>query len=337
MRAQVLVTTALTAFLASCIDYTGLGEGGERYTTLGEADAGSVFVDASRGDSKGVCEPAGATTCTAASCDDGASTSATLVSGSYDCAYQAAGSNWAGATNDCAALGPAYRLPTKIEALRIASNAGICKTLPPSTWGSWTSTCAGAGTAWRLLLDGSAVQARVEDSSYALCVRPSDSCSPLCPNTCRMSATSDGCGGTCAANCATSCSTGVCIVSDQASGIGVGDGGAKTCVSAATDEGVVAASTLAIASRDCAYLTTASDWASALNLCAALGADYRLPTKGEVLKIVSVPTICRSSLPAGWFTWTSTCASSGQAWSATGTGTSARNNVTDTKPSLCIR
>jgi hypothetical protein len=108
-------------------------------------------------------------------------------------------------------------------------------------------------------------------------------------------------------------------------------------VAAATDEGATAASTLAVASRDCAYLPTATDWSSALAGCAAIGADYRLATKGEALKIAATPTICRSPLPAGWSTWTSTCSAPGQAWSAAQGGTTARNNVTDSKPSLCVR
>jgi hypothetical protein len=71
----------------------------------------------------------------------------------------------------CEGLGSGYRLLTKGEALKIASNPAICRTSLPSNWYTWTSTCAGAGLAWYVVSDGYSYQYIVDYSYDALCVR----------------------------------------------------------------------------------------------------------------------------------------------------------------------
>jgi hypothetical protein len=116
--------------------------------------------------------PAGATTCTAASCDDGTSAAASLTSGSLDCSFWSSYSTWASAVSYCEGLGGGYRLPTKGEALKIASNPAICRTSLTPFWITWTSACAGAGVAWYVSYNDVTLQANVNSSApAALCVR----------------------------------------------------------------------------------------------------------------------------------------------------------------------
>jgi hypothetical protein len=72
----------------------------------------------------------------------------------------------------CAGLGSGWRLPTKGEALKIASSPNVCRTPLPGVWVTWTSTCSGAGLAWNVDDSGGTGQGNVDDGNgYALCVR----------------------------------------------------------------------------------------------------------------------------------------------------------------------
>jgi hypothetical protein len=99
-----------------------------------------------------------------------------------------------------------------------------------------------------------------------------------------------------------------------------GDGGAcqacrlSRCDAPTCDDGTGAAATLGALSLDCRYRASVSNWATAFVYCAGLGSGWRLPTKGEALKIAASPTVCQTPVPDGWFTWTNTCAGAGLAW-----------------------
>jgi hypothetical protein len=119
----------------------------------------------------------------------------------------------------------------------------------------------------------------------------------------------------------------------------VGDGGAKVCVAAATDDGTSAAASLSAGGLECAHRTTRSSWSSAVGHCAGLGGGFRLPTKAEALRIASNPLLCRTALPANWYTWTSSCAGAGLAWWVYFDGNTGSDN-TDTgtdDAACCVR
>jgi hypothetical protein len=72
----------------------------------------------------------------------------------------------------CAGLGSGWRLPSKGEALKIASSPSVCRTPLSGGWNTWTRTCAGAGLACYVYFSGFTSQSYVVNSSYgALCVR----------------------------------------------------------------------------------------------------------------------------------------------------------------------
>lgn len=82
-----------------------------------------------------------------ASSDDGTAAAAGLTSASLDCQVGPNARSWPAAFSYCNGLGGGYRLPTKGELEKIASNPAICRIqLPDCT--AWTSTCAGGGKAW---------------------------------------------------------------------------------------------------------------------------------------------------------------------------------------------
>ncbi len=155
-KRHALVFTA-AAFAASCINYTGLEGDGSGYTKP------QALPDA--------CQADGLATCSAATCDDGTSAAASLGAASLDCQYRSSGSNWATAMSYCAGLGSGWRLPSKGEALKIASSSNVCRTSLSGSWYTWTRTCAaGAGLAWGVSSNGNTDQRGV--ASYnALCVR----------------------------------------------------------------------------------------------------------------------------------------------------------------------
>ncbi len=84
-----------------------------------------------------------------------------------------------------------------------------------------------------------------------------------------------------------------------------------------SDDGAAAAASLASCSLDCSFserncANVNRAWAEARDYCTSIG--YRLPTKGEVLRIRQEPSLCRTSLPQSWGTWSSTCGGSSKAW-----------------------
>ena len=127
-------------------------------------------------------------------------------------------------------------------------------------------------------------------------------------------------------------------------GGGTADGGGScqtdgltTCSAATCDDGTSAAASLGAATLDCQYRSTTSNWADAMSYCAGLGSGWRLPSKGEALKIVSSPNVCRTSFAADWFSWTSTCAGARLAWYVLYDGSTRRGSVDYGDGALCVR
>jgi len=117
-----------------------------------------------------------------------------------------------------------------------------------------------------------------------------------------------------------------------------GGGTSYACTQSDADDGSSAAATLGAASLDCQYRSTRSTWANAMSYCAGLGSGWRLPSKGEALKIASSPNVCRTALPATWYTWTRTCAGAGLAWGVNGNGLAYQGGVDNGYfYALCVR
>jgi hypothetical protein len=75
-----------------------------------------------------------------------------------------------------------------------------------------------------------------------------------------------------------------------------------------------------------------------MSYCAGLGSGWRLPSKGEALKIASSPSVCRTLLSGGWYTWTRTCAGAGVAWGVDGLGDTGQHRVDGNgNDALCVR
>jgi hypothetical protein len=121
----------------------------------------------------GACQACDLNTCGEPTCDDGTTAAANLGAGAFECQYRSNASNWATAISYCAGLGSGWRLPTKGEALRIASSPNVCRTPLSAAWATWTRTCAGAGLAWSVndFSFGYTYQFSVDDFNNALCVR----------------------------------------------------------------------------------------------------------------------------------------------------------------------
>lgn len=111
-----------------------------------------------------------------------------------------------------------------------------------------------------------------------------------------------------------------------------------TCTAAFPDDGTSGAASLGAASLDCQLRSTGSNWPAAMSYCAGIGTGWRLTTKGEALKIASSPNVCRTALPASWFTWTRTCARAGRAWLVSNYGGTSQGSVDNSYISaLCVR
>ena len=108
---------AVAVLSASCVDYTGLGSDSIDYTKTGS-----------------MCLPSGATTCTAASCDDGTSAAAKLTEGSLECSYRDSLSSWGAAMAYCQGLGGGYRVPTKDRAFAAVLNSVVRSASSQQTW-----------------------------------------------------------------------------------------------------------------------------------------------------------------------------------------------------------
>ncbi len=78
------------------------------------------------------------------------------------------------------------------------------------------------------------------------------------------------------------------------------------------------------------YLTQAQ----AIAYCQGKGA--RLPTKDEALGISGV-SYDACAWPGGWYTWTSTSAGAGLAWSVDDDGSTSQDDVGDSDGALCVR
>ncbi len=133
-----------------------------------------------------------------------------------------------------------------------------------------------------------------------------------------------------------------CAAGDGQNGIdsnGIDSNG--SCVAKATDDGSSSAASLTSGSLVCSYRSGYSDWASAMSYCKGLGGGYRLPTRGEAVKIVASwasDRICRIPPGPSWGTWTSTCAGPGLAWVvdySAGTGQSSVGP--NSSGALCVR
>jgi hypothetical protein len=110
--------------------------------------------------------------CSAASCEDGSASAARLATGDLGCEYSSDTFTWSNAAAHCKGLG--LRLPTKGEALAIASNRYICRSLTmPARWYTWTATCAGTNLVWTVGSIGQAAQGPSDgDNRFnSLCVR----------------------------------------------------------------------------------------------------------------------------------------------------------------------
>jgi hypothetical protein len=76
-----------------------------------------------------------------------------------------------------------------------------------------------------------------------------------------------------------------------------------------------------------------------MSYCAGLGSGWRLPSKGEALKIASSSNVCRTSLSGEWQTWTRTCAGAGLAWGVDSFGSTGQFSVVNNVSfgALCVR
>ncbi len=121
------------------------------------------------------------------------------------------------------------------------------------------------------------------------------------------------------------------------------------CTVASCDDGASAGAALAAGSIDCQQrLSSSGTFAGsgltlngAFTYCAGLGAGWRLPTKGEALRIPSTSTnttACKAPIPGTWTTWTSTCTGSGKANYVTSFGPAGSSNITGSSIGvICIR
>jgi hypothetical protein len=312
-------TTLLAAasFTASCINYTGLEGDGTGYTRPPA--------------------PSEATVCKARDLDDGTAAAASLGPGSLECQVGAEGIDLASAEASCALIRPGFRLATRAEALRIAAERDRCRVPLTGSWWTWTKTCAAVGTAWAVYVSDApdTSEQRESASSRALCVRKTE-CS--CPSTCRMAWGTDGCGGACAPNCATHCLGGECQPAGAIDSGACQADGADSCTAASCDDGTVEASAIAYGTLDCQLVVGSANWRAALDSCARLGSGWRVPTRGDAIKIARSPAVCRVPVTEAWGAWTRTCADAGRAWFVTDGGVATSTAVGDALArALCIR
>ncbi len=92
--------------------------------------------------------------------------------------------------------------------------------------------------------------------------------------------------------------------------------GLSTCSAPTCDDGMNAAASLPESALECHYRASTSTWNTAVEYCLGLGSGWRLPTKGEAMRISGLGNLCRSPVAAFAGTWTLTCAGAGAAWLA---------------------
>ncbi len=300
-------------------------------TTTARDAAADVLVDVSARDVTSDGAPSmdgGGLSCASADPDDGTAAAAGLGPGSLDCHFRTARSNWSAAVRYCESLGGGYRLVTRAEAARLAERsittegAAICRfvdgtvtsdagrPLRSTPWPStWTRNCSGDNLAWGVNGIGMVGQYNLSLEQPAVCVRPTVGGDAGAPSDAGVDA------GPCQSDASMTCS-------------------APSC-----DDGTEVARNLGDRSLDCQVRMTTVTWADALAYCASLGGGYRLPTKAEAFEISYGASICRTSLPMLYSTWTSTCAGPGTAWwvYTAGVGVLGRSSTAQRRWTLCIR
>ncbi len=130
--------SVLLVLSAGCTDYTGLGDDVDSYTSACPTSSAAEL---------------------AAALDAGAP---------LECAVQESGRDFRGAESACATLG--FRLPTILEAQRIASRGATCTPTLRAPWSTWTSASAGP---YRCAVDNSRSVYRLGGGEVnpVLCVR----------------------------------------------------------------------------------------------------------------------------------------------------------------------
>jgi hypothetical protein len=116
--------------------------------------------------------------------------------------------------------------------------------------------------------------------------------------------------------------------------------GSYACTASDADDGTAGAASLGTASIDCQFYSIGSNWVTAMSYCAGLGGGWRLPTKGEALKIAATNRgVCRTQFSAGWYSWTKTCAGAGLAWGVSSGGQAVRTDTRSTSSyaAICVR
>ncbi len=113
----------------------------------------------------------------------------------------------------------------------------------------------------------------------------------------------------------------------------------NTCSLPTCDDGTSVAPNLGAGALDCHYRFSPSNWVAAMTYCTSLGNGWRLPTKGEALKLAASPNVCRTPLSAGWYTWTTTCSGAGMAWNVYGFGNlgAYQDSVDGNNYAVCVR
>jgi hypothetical protein len=186
-------------------------------------------------------------------------------------------------------------------------------------------------------------------SNCGACTGPGQTCgggNPGAPNVCGCTAETDAAfcartGAECGAKTAAdNCGVSRTVANCGACPAGVSCSGQNTCLytcaAASPDDGTTAAANLGAGAFECHYLSSGSDWPTAMSDCARFGSGWRLPTKAEALKIFSSPNVCRTPVP-NWQSWTTTCAGAGLAWYVDVPTGAIQDVVNSLRAKLCVR